>query len=56
MMEESSNRGLTEVQNARVRKGGSRELRHFKISLQPYTGCSGNTVVDVRSKGQTIIS
>jgi hypothetical protein len=33
MMEENSNKGLAKVQNARVSKRASRELRHFKISL-----------------------
>ena len=33
MMEENSSKGLTKVQNARMSKRGSRELKHLKISL-----------------------
>ena len=38
MMEENSSKGLTKVQNARMSKRGSRELKHIKIILaQPDT-------------------
>ena len=32
-MEDNSSKGLTKVQNARMSKRGSRELKHFKISF-----------------------
>jgi hypothetical protein len=32
-MEENSIKGLTKVQNARVNNNESRELKHFRISL-----------------------
>ena len=33
MMDENSSKGLTKVQNARMSNRGSRELKHFKISV-----------------------
>jgi hypothetical protein len=32
-MEEDSNRGLTNVQNAHINNWESRDLKHFRISL-----------------------
>jgi hypothetical protein len=36
MTEENSNRGLTNVQKARINNWESRDLKHFKISLAPW--------------------